>query len=70
MMALHREWAASMRALGDAHRATIVKFLGDGCVAAFEDPLDSLAFTREFQQAVAAAEASRSRPGSMWAASS
>ena len=54
VMALHREWAALMRALGDAHHATIVKSLGDGCLAAFEDPLDSLAFTRAFQQAVAA----------------
>lgn len=54
VMALHREWTAWMRALGDAHHATIVKTLGDGCVAAFEDPLDSLAFTSAFQQAVAA----------------
>ncbi len=54
VMALHRDWAASMRAIGDAHRATLVKILGDGCLAAFEDPVDSLAFTRAFQQAVAA----------------
>jgi len=54
VIALHREWAASMRALGDAHRATIVKTLGDGCVAAFEDPLDSLAFVQAFQQEAAA----------------
>ena len=52
--ALQREWATSMRTLGEIHGANALKLLGDGCVAAFEDPFDCLAFARDFQASTAA----------------
>jgi class 3 adenylate cyclase len=51
--ALQRKWATSMRSLGEVHGATLVKLLGDGCVAAFEDPLDCLAFAQDFRASAA-----------------
>lgn len=51
--ALQREWTASMRHLGEVHRAAAVKMLGDGCIAAFEDPLDCLAFAHGFRASAA-----------------
>ncbi len=52
--ALQREWATLMRRLGDVHGATTVKLLGDGCLAAFEDPLDCVAFAQDFRASAAA----------------
>ncbi len=51
--ALQRGWAASMRDLGEVHGATALKLLGDGCIAAFEDPLDCLAFAQDFRASAA-----------------
>jgi class 3 adenylate cyclase len=49
VIGLQREWAVSIRALGELHNANAIKLLGDGCLAAFEDPLDCLAFTHDFR---------------------
>ncbi len=43
---------ALVRAAVAVHRGTIVKMAGDGVHAAFDDPLDAVAATLEFQQAL------------------
>jgi class 3 adenylate cyclase len=52
--ALSRKWGSSMRRLGEVHGAIALKLLGDGCVAAFEDPLDCVAFAQDFRASAAA----------------
>ena len=44
---------ALVRAAVTQHRGTIVKMAGDGIHAAFDDPLDAIAATVEFQRALA-----------------
>ena len=44
---------ALARAAVAAHRGTIVKMAGDGVHAAFDDPLDAIAATLDFQRALA-----------------
>jgi class 3 adenylate cyclase len=39
-----RRWATGLQTAGHDHRAVALKLLGDGCLAAFEDPVDALAF--------------------------
>ena len=54
VVALNLGWARSMRKLGDVHGATALRVFGDGCVAAFEDPLDCVAFAQDFRASAAA----------------
>jgi class 3 adenylate cyclase len=54
VVALNLGWARSMRKLGEVHGATALRVFGDGCVAAFEDPLDSVAFAQDFRASAAA----------------
>ena len=53
VVALNLRWARSMRRLGEVHGATALRVFGDGCVAAFEDPLDCLAFVQDFRASAA-----------------
>jgi class 3 adenylate cyclase len=41
---LQRTWAATLHTTAQQHQAITLKLLGDGCLAAFDDPLDALAF--------------------------
>ncbi len=52
-VALNLRWSRSMRKLGEVHGATALRVFGDGCVAAFEDPLDCLAFVQGFRTSAA-----------------
>ena len=54
VVALNVGWVRSMRRLGEVHGAAAVKLLGDGCIAAFEDPLDCVAFAQDFRASAAA----------------
>ena len=61
-VALNLQWATRMRRLGDVHGAIALKLLGDGCIAAFEDPLDCVSFAHDFR-ASAAAEGFETKAG-------
>ena len=50
MIALQREWAMQLREVSARHSCTALKLLGDGCMAAFEDPLDAYAFAPRSQR--------------------
>lgn len=50
---LNLRWATLMRKLADVHGANALRLLGDGCVAAFEDPLDGVAFVKDFRASIA-----------------
>jgi class 3 adenylate cyclase len=39
-----RKWAATVHTAATDHGAIALKLLGDGCLCAFEDPVDALAF--------------------------
>lgn len=54
VVALNMGWVRSMRRLGEVHGAAALKLLGDGCIAAFEDPLDCVAFAEDFRASAAA----------------
>jgi class 3 adenylate cyclase len=53
LAATQRRWNAAMRRLGEAHKAASLKLLGDGCLLAFEDPVDGLAFAQKLRGMVA-----------------
>ena len=44
VIALHRAFAKQLRDVAARHSCSALKLLGDGCLAAFEDPLDAVAF--------------------------
>jgi class 3 adenylate cyclase len=44
-----RRWISAMRRLGEAHGSASLKLLGDGCLIAFADPADGLAFARSLR---------------------
>ncbi len=46
---VHRRWVSEMRHVAETHGAVALKLVGDGCLAAFEDPMIGLAFVRELQ---------------------
>ncbi len=62
VVALSKQWVTSTRRLAEVHGAAALKLLGDGCVAAFEDPLACVAFAQDFR-ASAAAEGFEIRAG-------
>jgi class 3 adenylate cyclase len=49
-----RTWAAILRTAAYDHGAVTLKLLGDGCLAAFEDPLEALAFVASIAELLAA----------------
>jgi class 3 adenylate cyclase len=49
---LNLRWAASMRKLAEVHSTNALRLTGDGCIAAFEDPLDCVAFVHDFRASV------------------
>jgi class 3 adenylate cyclase len=49
-----RTWAATLRTAAHDHEAVTLKLLGDGCLAAFEDPLEALAFVASVAEVFAA----------------
>jgi class 3 adenylate cyclase len=55
-----RTWAAILRTAAHDHGAVTLKLLGDGCLAAFEDPVEALAFVASIAEVFAA-------PGSWYA---
>ena len=44
VIALQRAFATQLRDVAGRHSCSALKLLGDGCLAAFEDPLDAAAF--------------------------
>lgn len=48
-----RRWISAMRSIGEAHGSAALKILGDGCLVAFEDPANGLAFAQSLRAAVA-----------------
>jgi class 3 adenylate cyclase len=53
VIALQRGWATLLREVSVQHSCAALKLLGDGCLAAFEDPLDARAFASAIAVAVA-----------------
>lgn len=53
LVAEQRVWISAMRRIGEAHGSASMKILGDGCLVAFEDPAEGLAFAQSFRAAVA-----------------
>jgi class 3 adenylate cyclase len=51
-----RTWATNLQTAGHGHGAVALKLLGDGCLAAFEDPVDALAFVGAAAESFAASE--------------
>jgi class 3 adenylate cyclase len=49
-----RAWAAILQTAGRDHAAIALKLLGDGCLSAFEDPVNALAFVTAIRKALAA----------------
>ena len=48
-----RRWMSAMRRISEAHGAASIKVLGDGCLVAFEDPANGLAFARSLRAEIA-----------------
>jgi len=46
---MHRTWVSEMRYVAEAHGAIGLKLVGDGCLAAFEDPMIGVSFVRALQ---------------------
>jgi class 3 adenylate cyclase len=49
-----RRLAATVRRIAEARAAVAVKLLGDGCMAAFADPVSAIGFVRDVRAAAAA----------------
>ena len=58
-----RTWAAILRTAAHDHGAVTLKLLGDGCLAAFEDPLEALAFVASIAEQLFAASSLAVRAG-------
>jgi class 3 adenylate cyclase len=51
-----RIWAAMLQTAAHDHGAVALKLLGDGCLCAFEDPLEALAFVTSIEELFTASE--------------
>jgi class 3 adenylate cyclase len=51
-----RAWTAALRTAGRDHGAVAMKLLGDGCLCAFEDPVEAIAFVTSIADFFAASK--------------
>jgi class 3 adenylate cyclase len=52
VLRVHRAWVSVMRNVAESRDVVALKLLGDGCLAAFEDPANGLSFVRDLQTSV------------------